>query len=160
LVALASLYRATREPHYFDAVAEAIDGLSARAYGVRQRSHWMLLAIDALDDLSPDPQNLDYAAAIAQALLSDRQTAANRETGALAATTLGLLAYLRVAVRAGERSRMVTDARALVTRSLDALMALRVPNGMFVRGHASPEVAAEDLILAGRAFLAAAAIGE
>jgi hypothetical protein len=156
LLALASLYRATHEPHYFDAVAEAIDGLSARAYGVRQRSHWMLLAIDALDDLSPDPQNLDYAAAIAQALLADRQVVDNRETSALAATTLGLLAYLRVAARAGERSRMVTDTKALVTKSLDALMALRVPNGMFVRGHASPEVAAEDLVWAGRAFLGAA----
>ncbi len=158
LLGLAALYRATHEPPYFDAVAETVDTLSARAYGVRQRSHWMLLAIDALDDISPDPQNLDYAAAIAQALLADRQSANDRETSALAATTLGLLAYLRVAARAGERSRMVTDAKALVTRSLEALMALRVPNGMFVRGHASPEVAAEDLVWAGRAFLGAATV--
>jgi len=159
LLALASLYRATRDPHYFDMVAEAVDGLSSRAFGVRQRSHWMLLAIDALDDLSPDPQNLDYAAAIVQALLADRQSTGGRETGALAATTLGLLAYLRVAARAGERTRMVSDARNEVTRSLEALLALRVPNGMFVRGHASPEVVAEDLVWAGRAFLGAASIG-
>jgi hypothetical protein len=160
LLALAALFRATRDTHYFDMVAEAIDGLSSRAFGVRQRSHWMLLAIDALDDLSPDPQNLEYAAAIAQALLADRQSTGGGETGALAATTLGLLAYLRVAARAGERSRMASDARAQVTRSLEALLALRVPNGMFVRGHASPEVAAEDLVWAGRAFLGAASIGE
>jgi hypothetical protein len=38
------------------------------------------------------------------------------------------------------------------------LMTLRVPNGMFVRGQASPEVAAEDLVWAGRAFLGAASV--
>jgi hypothetical protein len=158
LLALAALYRATHEPHYFDAVGETFDALAARAYGVRQRSHWMLLAIDALDDISPDPQNVEYAAAIAEPMLAASRTDGSRETSALAATTLGLLAYLRIAARASERSRIMTEARVQVTRSLEALMTLRVPNGMFVRGQASPEVAAEDLVWAGRAFLGAASV--
>jgi hypothetical protein len=156
LLALAALYRATHELQYFDAVAETVDTLAARAYGVRQRSHWMLLALDAFDDMSPDPQNVEYAAAMARALLAESQSVTGRETGALAAMTLGLLAYMRVAERAGERSRTVTEAKAQVARNLEALMTLRVPNGMFVRGQASPEVAAEDLVWAGRAFLGAA----
>ena len=114
LLALAALYRATHELQYFDAVAESVDALAARAYGVRQRSHWMLLVIDALDDMSPDPQNVQYAAAIAAALLAeappDGRCDGGRETIALAAT-LGLVAYLRIAARAGERSRTVTEAR-------------------------------------------------
>jgi len=158
LLALMALYRATHEPHYFDAVAEAVDTLAARAYGVRQRSHWMLLAIDALDDMSPDPQNVDYAAALAEALLVEARSGGSRETRPLAALIMGLLAYLRVAARAGERSRLVGEVEAQAARSLDALMTLRVPNGMFVRGQASPEVAAEDLIWAGRAFLGAASV--
>jgi hypothetical protein len=158
LLALAALYRATHEPHYFDAVAETVDALAARAYGVRQRSHWMLLAIDALDDISPDPQNVEYAATIAETMLATSRSDGGRDTSALAATTLGLLAYLRIAARASERSRIMSEARAQVTRSLEALMALRVPNGMFVRGQASPEVAAEDLVWAGRAFLGAASV--
>src|SRR4051794_5632929 len=89
LLALAALYRATHELQYFDAVAESVDALAARAYGVRQRSHWMLLVIDALDDMSPDPQNVQYAAAIAAALLAeappDGRSDGGRETIALAA---------------------------------------------------------------------------
>jgi hypothetical protein len=158
LLALMALYGATHEPHYFDAVAETVDTLAARAYGVRQRSHWMLLAVDALDDMSPDPQNADYAGAIAEALLVDDRSGGGRETRTLAATILGLLAYLRIAARADRRSRTVTEVRAQVARGLEALLALRVPNGMFVRGQSSPEVAAEDLVWAGRAFLGAASV--
>ena len=162
LLALSALYRATRELQYFDAVAESVDALAARAYGVRQRSHWMLLVIDDLDDMSPDPQNFQYAAAIAAGLLAeappDGRSDGGRETIALAAIILGLLAYLRIAARAGERSRTVTEARTQAARRLEALLALRVPNGMFVRGQASPVVAAEDLVWAGRAFLGAASV--
>ena len=153
LLALLGLFRATGEARYYQAAAQAMDALTAGSYGIKERSHWMLLAVDAIDMLSPDPANLRYAAAIAAGPLADSSYRTRADGSELASITLGLLAYLRIAARRGERSGSVALARQQVIQNLDALMRLRVPNGMFVRGHASAEVSADDLVQAGRAFL-------
>ena len=107
----------------------------------------------------PGRRDLGYAAAIAQALLTDRQSS-QRPRQRARRDDAGLLAYLRVAARAVESIADGDRRQARVTRSLEALMALRVPNGMFVRGHTSPRSPPRTWSGAGRAFLGAASIGE
>jgi hypothetical protein len=134
---LLRLSELTGEEAWRDAAFELLAALGPRDYGVEVRSHWMLYALDAADEVRPSAENRAYAARIAARILRDPISYRGRELSTpIACMSEALLAYIRLKRRAAAASLYpsVSDCGRAVLENLSLQTKSFRKNGEFMAG--------------------------
>lgn len=125
------------EESWRDTAFELLAALGPRNYGVEERSHWMLYALDAADEARPLPETRAYAARIAARILRDPISYRGREMSTpIACMSEALLAYIRLKRRAAAASLTpsVSDCGEAVLQNLSLQTKSFRKNGEFIAG--------------------------
>jgi hypothetical protein len=137
LFGLLRLFRLTTEAVWRDSAFELLAALGARDYGVAERSHWMLYALDAADEVQPSPENRAYAARIAGALVRDADATRSRGSSTpIACMSEALLAYMRLKRRSpsASLSPSAADCEKVVVQNLGVQLRSLTSDGGFIAG--------------------------
>jgi hypothetical protein len=142
IYALLTLYERSRIDTYRSCAAHSLQLLSAKNYGVVEDSHWMLYALEAMHNLQPAAEILDYSSRIAKHIINNDEYRKRRENTPIACRTEGLLAYLRASKRCGGSSTEPSTSIVLknIRQNLSLLLRHRDPSGVFQCGHGNDEV--------------------
>ena len=143
LFGLLRLFEWTGEGVWRDAAFELLAALGPRDYGVAERSHWMLYALDAAEEIAPSPENRAYAARIAGAILRDPTSYRARGLSTpIACMSEALLAYMRLKRRTASASvwPSAADCEKAVVENLGLQFKSFTQNGAFIGGPTRPDV--------------------
>jgi hypothetical protein len=158
LLALATLAEATGEAGFLEPALAAASKLAAAGYGVREQSHWMLYAIEALEALAPRPEHRAHGGRIAGAIIVYPIYRSEGASTPIACQSEALCAYLGMLARRppiadGEDFPSPDMVRPELEANLEALLAYRAEDGAFIEGGGSREVQIDHIQHAGAAFL-------
>jgi hypothetical protein len=142
LFGLLRLHEVTGEKEWLDCALASEGELFKRNYGVFSQSHWMLYALEQLHRHSGANMCLEHARQIAEHILMFPDYRKDKRSTPIACRSEGLLAYIRMAERSGDRN-MSPDAESClreVRRNLSLQLEFKTPTGAFVRGGGSDEI--------------------
>lgn len=101
LFGLGQLARFTSDERISDRVRHSINGLSARGYGVREQSHWMLYALKESSRICDLDLVVQYAKNIVNKIIDDPSYRLRRQSTPIACRSEGLLAFLELVAESG-----------------------------------------------------------
>lgn len=96
LFGLLRLFQMTGEAMWRDVAFDLLAPLGRRDYGVEERSHWMLYALDAADAIRPSPDLRAYASRIAARMLRNPESYRGRGATPIACMSEAFMAYIRL----------------------------------------------------------------
>lgn len=136
LFGLLRLFQLTGEPVWRDSAFELLAALAPRDYGVAERSHWMLYALDAADEIQPSPQNRAYAARIAAAIVRNPNYRVRGYSTPIACMSEALLAYMRLKRRSPSASLSPSagECETVVIENLGLQLKSFTSDGAFIAG--------------------------
>jgi len=105
LYGLLELYkRMPKRRELLTAVRESIAALMPRQYGVKEQSHWMSHALNALHEITGDPALVSYAGAISAHILADPHYRARHQCAPTSTRVEAVTAYADMLRRNGYQS--------------------------------------------------------
>ena len=134
MLALMELHAVTGQARWLNAVIRAEDALAPKDYGVKEQSHWMLYALEALSRFRDEPADHAHATKIVQNTLSNPAYLTWNRSTPTACRSEGLLAFLRMSQGRPESAKLGKPIRARVRQNLAAQLLHRQPDGAFLRG--------------------------
>jgi hypothetical protein len=143
LFGLLRLYHATGDRSWYEEARSSELRLAERDYGVPERSHWMLYALEQFQRIDPQPLYREHARRIADSIIfsgAGRDT--NRSTP-MACYSEALLAYVRLCRRLPASAAIeyeIEECMAVVRENLELQLAYRLPDGGFIRGRGKTDV--------------------
>ena len=136
---LLTLARATAESVWGDAAFNSLRLLGAQNYGVAERHHWMLYALDLAHQMEPSEELRDYARRIADGMTDNSAYRLDGRSTPSACMSEGLLAYLRIEDRLGAYDAAERYRQSVLENFEVQLRSLR-PTGAFMRGGGKSDV--------------------
>ncbi|MDP9006232.1 MAG: CapA family protein [Actinomycetota bacterium] len=132
---LAALYGATGDSRYLESVLRAEKTLGPSGYGVKEQSHWMLYALEALYQHTRDTSVVTHALAIVRDILDNPAYLRRAESTPAACRTEGLMAGYRLLRCSGADHSAVSDQ--ILQRcalNIQHQLQYRTEDGAFVAG--------------------------
>jgi hypothetical protein len=141
LFALLATLRRYPEMRKLQVAQDLLYALTESDYGVSQHSHWMMYATDIAHVLAPSIALLAYGKRMAERILDSPAYRTHRRCTPIACRSEALLAYLRIARRAGlSTSPIFAQIQLEVKTNLLLQLMDRLPHGAFREGAGSAVV--------------------
>jgi hypothetical protein len=125
-----------------DAALHSLAGLAARDYGVAERSHWMMYALERAVGVADDSRWRDLARKIAARITAMPETELRLEAAPLACNCEALVVWNRISERSADPAdqELRPLAKRVLRRMLRKLLALQTRDGGFRASASNPEI--------------------
>lgn len=136
LLSLLKLYEASGEKRFLDAAIRCENILCPQDYGVKEHSHWMLYALEALFRHQREPRHYEHAQKIARHIIDHPDYRATLRSTPIACRSEGLLAFLRTSPpkKSGDDAKLRKLCRERIEEDLKLQMQFWRQDGSFIRG--------------------------
>ena len=132
----------TGDPRYREAALLSLTGLAARDYGVEERSHWMMYALERAVATSDDARWRDLARKIATKIVGMPETEWRLEAAPLACNAEALVVWNRISEASADPADQDLRplAKRVLRRILRKLLALQTRDGGFRASASNAEI--------------------